>query len=383
MSAPVLLPADANGAGDYSPVPAPISVQASGVSVPVANVPVSAGGATAVWEINTATPMSLAISDSLNFAVFLSYPGNAAAQTGTVTLFLAPLSGAGPSVVPRFSSTLNQTAVATVPATVPPADVIPNLTISSPATMGAQVTGTIALKNQGTGPTVTPAGLRVMFYSGTMPLGYPFDCGVSGGLPAGATTTACNWSLTAPPAAGNYSVVAEAVYFDAESDKLNNTVKVPFNVEACRWSLARNILVVPASGGPAEIPLQTQSGCPGPPVQSSSASWVSAVALNGAAVRFQLYPNFRTIPIRQPSVVGRRSRCGRRAPHAPTAFSCIAVSAFRGGMKSIQVETQEGVRGRRCFRQTGYRERHRHPTPFRWDRDELTSPLPGTSKRSA
>lgn len=340
----------ATGTITYNPVPAPLTTQVNTTAVPLAAIPVTNGLASAEWEIVNAPPTARATIESLSFAVFLAYPaGTQIGQTGLVAASLAPVGSPGDVNVPRFSATAVQSLVATVPPAPPPADLVPNLTVTIPSlATGAPVFGTASVSNQGQSAAAAPSLLRVQLYSQSTPVSPAFDCSVNGGLPAGATSGTCNWLLTAPPYTGLFSVraTADAGGVIAESDETNNAKSVPITVGPCTWTVSRKLIVLPPTAGTTQIAIETNPGCDNP-IGQPAASWAFIPSATGKGpgivnLRWEANPgaargtNFniagQSVQLDQaaagctyavtPSYITLSSRGETKTVHVNTAFGC-------------------------------------------------------------
>ena len=235
-----LIAADWFGSGGYAAVTPTTTANVGGVSIGIAPLQVSAGSASAVWEV-------LDASSSLDFGLVIAY---AAPQSGSVpvTGLLAPLSTAAVadsgSPVPRF-------------ADGPPQNV--SLCGLGQNCLAAPLA--VSLTRQVGDTTLVPIPLSI----------------ASTGAPVAFTVRTWPDWLSANPTAAitpsspivtvNPAGLAAGVYIGtvtlSASDTVNGVVVIPvtLTMTSCTYALSSNSASFPSSGGSGSFTVTTQPGC--------------------------------------------------------------------------------------------------------------------------
>lgn len=234
-------------------------------TVPVVEIPVVNGSATAVWEVINTNPNSL---ETLRFAVYATYSASVASGAASVSLSFAPTGSASGTPVPRFAAStqtftlLSATAcIPSAPALVSPTDSASGLALTTPLVWN---------------PTSRVTSYDV--YLGTSP-----------SPPLVQNTTATSFS-PGPLAGGTtyyWRIVSKEEGGDATSPIRSFTT-----VATCSYSLNPAAGTAPAAGGPGGFAMATGSGCQWSATPSDS--WISINSgggPGGGTVSYTVAPN--------------------------------------------------------------------------------------------
>jgi hypothetical protein len=234
-------------------------------SVPVVEIPVVNGSATAVWEVVNTNVNAL---ETLKFAVYATYSASVGSGTATINLGFAPTGSVSATAVPRFLDAsqsfplLNSTAcIPTAPVLVSPADGASAVALTTPLvwTPTSRVTSYDVYLGTSPTPPLVQNTVATSFNPGTL---------------AGGTTY--YWRIVSKE----------------EGGQTTSPIRSFTTAATCSYSLNPGAGTAPAAGGPGGFAVATGSGCQWSPTTSDS--WISINSgggPGGGTVSYTVAPN--------------------------------------------------------------------------------------------